>query len=80
MLAALTIIFGFMIFILILNKGNLLFVNITSLLIVAAISLGVGYGIALFVISIGKQLLIIVGVLVMITIIFATFMMKGNSK
>lgn len=80
MLAALTIIFGFMIFMLILNKGRILFFNISSLLVIAAISLGVGYGIALFVISIGKPLLIIAGVLILIAIFFAIFITKGNSE
>ena len=35
MLEAMTIIFGFMVFMVILTKGHLLFINITSLLIIA---------------------------------------------
>jgi len=64
MTGALAIIFGFMIFMLILNKGRLLFVNISSLLIIAAISLGVGYGIATFVGAIGLPLLFVLVVIV----------------
>lgn len=41
MLEAMTIIFGFVVFMVILTKGHLLFINITSLLIIAAISFGV---------------------------------------
>lgn len=54
MILGLSIIFAFMIFILILKNCNFLFVGIFSLLIIAAISLGVGYGIALLIISLWK--------------------------
>ncbi len=75
--ASLTIIFGFMVFMIILNKGHLFFFGITSMLITAAISLGVGYGIALFVISIGIPLLKILGVV--LTIIIVGFLLgKGG--
>lgn len=56
----LAIIFGFMVFMIILKKGRLLFFSITSLLITAAISFGVGYGMALFVLAILGPLLKIV--------------------
>ena len=48
MLAALTIILGFMVFLLILNKGRIIFWSFFSLLMALALSLGVGYGIAVF--------------------------------
>ena len=53
----LAIIFGFMVFMIILRKGHLYFFSITSLLVTAAISFGVGYGMALFVLSILGPLL-----------------------
>lgn len=70
MTLALTIIFAFMVFMLILKKCNLLFVGIFSLLIIAAISLGVGYGMALLVMSlIGPILKIILFVAIAIIVI-----------
>lgn len=56
MLEAMTIIFGFMVFMVILTKGHLLFINITSLLIIAAISFGVGYEISLFLMEISGSI------------------------
>lgn len=74
MTLALTIIFAFMVFMLILKKCNLLFVGIFSLLIITAISLGVGYGMALLVMSlIGpllKILLIVAIVIIVLILIF----------
>lgn len=65
---ALALIFGFMVFMLIMRKGNLLFVNITSLLVIAAISFGVGYGMSIFVTSLLgpllKVLLVVIATLV----------------
>lgn len=57
---ALALIFGFMVFMIILNKGHLYFFSITSLLITAAISFGIGYGMALFVLAILEPLLKII--------------------
>ena len=74
MTLALTIIFAFMVFMLILKKCNLLFVGIFSLLIIAAISLGVGYGMALLVMSlIGPILKIIVFIAIAIVVIIFIF-------
>lgn len=52
MLAALTIILGFMVFLLILNKGRIIFWSFFSLLMALALSLGVGYGMAVFILEI----------------------------
>ena len=64
---ALSLVFGFMVFMIILTKGRLFFFSITSLIITAAISFGVGYGVALFVLAILgpllKLLLVFVAVL-----------------
>ena len=53
----LAIIFGFMVFMIILNKCHLFFFGITSLLIIAAISFGIGYGMAALVIAVFGPLL-----------------------
>lgn len=76
MLASLSIIFGFMIFMLILRKGQILFFNISSWLIMASISLGVGYGIAVFITSMGMPLLICLGII--ITILFVSLNKGGG--
>ena len=73
----LAIIFAFMIFMIILKHGRLYFFSITSLLVVAAISFGVGYGIALFVLAILGPLLrillvslaLLVGIILLIGIL-----------
>lgn len=52
MTLTLAIIFGFMIFLLIMNKANFLLINVAAVLLIAAISFGVGYGISVFVLSI----------------------------
>lgn len=74
MILALTIVFGFMVFMFIQNKGNMLFIGIGSLLIMAAISFGVGYGMALLVMSLMGPLLkiilvgaVIIGMIMLIT-------------
>ena len=65
MLEAMTIIFEFMVFMVILTKGHLLFINITSLLIIAAISFGVGYGISLFLMEISGSILKVIIIFVL---------------
>lgn len=45
-----TILFGFMAFFLILRKSNLIFFHLSSMLFIAAVSLGVGYGMAILLI------------------------------
>lgn len=71
----LAIIFGFMVFMIILKKGHLYFFSITSLLITAAISLGVGYGMALFVLSILGPILKIA--LIIIAVIIGLVLLMG---
>ena len=79
MTLALTIIFAFMVFMLILKKCNLLFVGIFSLLIIAAISLGVGYGMALLVMSFIGPLLNIL-LIVAIAIIILILIIGASSR
>lgn len=78
----LAIIFGFMVFMIILNKGHLYFFSITSFLITAAISLGIGYGIALFILAVLGPLLkialIVIGMLVGASLLI-NFLGKGGS-
>ena len=57
MLEAMSIIFGFMVFMFIIKRGHLLFINIFSLLLMVVISLGVGYGMALFVVELSGSFL-----------------------
>lgn len=77
----LAIIFGFMVFMIILNKGHLYFFSTTSLLITAAISFGIGYGIALMVLTILGPLLkfLLAGTALLAGIILlAGFLGKGG--
>lgn len=82
MLATLAIIFGFMVFMLIVSKGHLVFINLSSLLVIGTISLAVGYGMAALVISIGAPLLKILGiaiaVIVAITLLIAVLGRGGE--
>lgn len=78
----LALIFGFMVFMIILNKGHLCFFSITSLLITAAISFGVGYGIALFVLAILGPLFKIIltcGAVLIGIVLLVGFLGKGGS-
>ena len=78
----LAIIFGFMVFMIILNKGHLYFFGITSLIITAAISFGVGYGIALLVLAILGHLLkiLLVGIAIIVGIaLLLGILSKGGS-
>lgn len=70
MLLALTIIFSFMIFIVFLKNCNILFLGVFSLLVIAAISLGVGYGMALFVMSLAGVFFKLILIIVVVGIIF----------
>lgn len=82
MLEAMTIIFGFMVFMVILTKGHLLFINITSLLIIAAISFGVGYGISLFLMEISGSILKVIIIFVLGTFCYFLFpiLKEGESS
>ena len=79
MQAALTIIFAFMVFMLILKKCNILFVGAFSMLIIAAIALGVGYGMATLVMSLLGPLLKII-IFVAIAIVVVVFIFGASSR
>lgn len=81
-MTALAIIFSFMIFMIILNKGHLYFFSIFSLLMVVAISLGVGFGIAAFIAWIFESVIsIIPTILIIVIILFTLFILisKGGN-
>ena len=64
MTITLAVIFGFMVFMLMLNKGHLFFLSIFSFLAAATISFGVGYALAVCVVSLmGPILKILLGIL-----------------
>lgn len=78
---ALTVIFGFMIFMIILNKGRICFLSISSLLITLAISLGIGYAITMFVLTLLGSLLntiLIVLAIIVVLILLMNFVKKGG--
>ena len=52
MTLTLAIIFGFMVFLLILNKANYLFISFGAVMLIAALSFGVGYGVAVFLVNV----------------------------
>ena len=52
MTITLALIFGVIVFLLILNKANFLFINFGAILLIAVISFGVGYGVATFVVDV----------------------------
>lgn len=68
MVLTLAIIFAFMVFMIILRNGQLLFVGISSLLIIAAISFGIGYGIANFLVFVGGPILKFIGIAIAIIV------------
>lgn len=77
----LTVIFAFMIFMIILKKGHVYFLSISSLLIMLAISLGIGYAITMVVFTflgaLLNTILIILGVII-ILILLMNFTNKGS--
>ena len=52
MTITLAIIFGLMAFLLILNKANYLFISFGAVMLIAALSFGVGYGVAVFLVNV----------------------------
>lgn len=52
MTITLAIIFGFVVFLLILNKANYLFISFGAVMLIAALSFGVGYGVAVFLVNV----------------------------
>lgn len=77
-MGALTIIFAFMVFMIILNKGHLYFFSIFSLLLVVATSLGVGYGMAYFVCWLFESILQLIPIVIIAVIVLLIGFAKGG--
>ena len=81
MTLTLAIIFGFMIFLLIKNKSNFLLIDLGAVLLIAAISFGVGYGMAVFVMNIlGPLLKILLTVLAVVIGIGLVIRLGGKKE
>lgn len=68
MTITLALVFGCMVFILILNKANFLFINFGTLLFLVAVSFGVGYAIAVFLVSVIAPLIKIIAIAAIVVI------------
>lgn len=82
MTITLALVFGLMIFLLILNKANFLFINFGAILLIAIISFGVGYGIAVFIVDVVwpviKVIAIVLAVLLGIGVLIGIAGNKGD--
>lgn len=82
MTITLALVFGLMIFLLILNKANFLFINFGAILLIAIISFGVGYGIAVFIVDavwpVIKVIAIVMAVLLGIGVLVGIAGNKGD--
>lgn len=76
MIGGLTTIFTLIVFVILMTKCRLLFVGVHSLIVIGAIALGIGYGMAVFVVSCLGPLAMILGIGILGFIIFA---MLGKS-
>ena len=75
MVITLAVIFGFMVFMLLLNKGHIVFFGFFSFLIAVALSFGVGYCIAVLVTAMLGPIL--KGILIVAAIIFGLILLCG---
>ena len=75
-MTGLAIVFGFMVFLIILNKGHVHFFSGFSFIVVAAISLGIGFGVAAVVNAVFESMSVVLPVLVVIIIIGVIFARK----
>lgn len=77
MTITLALVFGVMVFLLILNKANFLFINFGAMLLIAIISFGVGYGVAVFIVdviwplikAVAIALAVLIGIIALIGIV-----------
>ena len=75
-MTGLAIVFGFMVFLIILNKGHVHFFSGFSFIVIAAISLGIGFGVAAVVNVIFESIAGILPVLIVIIILGVIFVKK----
>lgn len=82
MTITLALVFGVMLFLLILNKANFLFINFGAILLIAIISFGVGYGIAVFIVDVIwpliKAVAIVLAALIGIVVLIGIVGKKGE--
>lgn len=71
MIEGLTTIFTLIVFVILITKCRLLFMGVHSLLVVGAIALGIGYGMAVFVSSCLGPLAMILGIVIVGLIVYA---------
>lgn len=71
MIEGLTTIFTLIVFVILITKCRLLFMGVHSLLVVGAIALGIGYGMAVFVSSCLGPLAMILGIGIVGLIVYA---------
>ena len=71
MIEGLTTIFTLIVFVILITKCRLLFLGVHSLLVVGAIALGIGYGMAVFVSSCLGPLAMILGIGIVGLIVFS---------
>lgn len=76
MTITLALVFGVMVFLLVMNRANFLFINFGAILLIAIISFGVGYGVAVFIVdviwplikAVAIALAVLIGIVVLIGI------------
>ena len=82
MTVTLALVFGVMVFLLILNRANFLFINFGAILLIAIISFGVGYGVAVFIVDViwplVKTVAIALAVLIGIAVLVGIVGKKGE--
>ena len=71
MIEGLTTIFTLIVFVILITKCRLLFMGVHSLLVIGAIALGIGYGMAIFVSSCLGPLAMILGIGIVGLIVFS---------
>lgn len=80
MTLALAIIFAFMIFLIIMRKGNLLFINLGALLFIIAFCFAVGYGMAVLIIEILFPVVGVIAVIAAVIIVACLFIGRGGNN
>lgn len=78
MTLALAIIFAFMIFLIIMRKGNLLFINLGALLLVIAFCFAVGYGMAVLIVEILFPVIGVIAGIAAVVIILCLLIGRGG--
>ena len=80
MTITLALVFGLMIFLLILNKANFLFINFGAILLIAIISFGVGYGIAVFIVDVVWPVIKVIAIVLAVLLGFGVLIGIAGNK